>query len=241
MPPLDDSEIERVLVVTAHPDDLDFGAAGTIAQWTAKGIEVSYCICTNGDQGGEDPSVPRADMPKIRKREQIEAGKVLGVTNIEFLNHRDVWLTPTIELRKQIVIEIRKTKPQRMLIQSPERNWDRLFSSHPDHIAAGEAAIQAVYPDARNAFAFEELLKDEGLEPWRVREVWVMSHNTPDHFIDITDTFDKKLAALNAHVSQTAHNPNLEQMIREWGERNAKLNGLADGAVAEIFKIVSSD
>ena len=241
MPPLDDSEIERVLVVTAHTDDLDFGAAGTIAQWTAKGIEVSYCICTNGDQGGEDPSVPRADMPKIRKREQIEAGKVLGVTNIEFLNHRDGWLTPTIELRKQIVREIRKTKPQRMLIQSPERNWDRLFSSHPDHMAAGEAAIQAVYPDARNAFAFEELLKDEGLEPWRVREVWVMSHNTPDHFIDITETFDKKLAALNAHISQTAHNPNLEQMIREFGERNAKLNGLADGAVAEIFKIVSSD
>ena len=241
MPPLDDSEIERVLVVTAHPDDLDFGAAGTIAQWTAKGIEVSYCICTNGDQGGEDPSVPRADMPKIRKRKQIEAGKVLGVTNIEFLNHRDGWLTPTIELRKQIVREIRKTKPQRMLIQSPERNWDRLFSSHPDHMAAGEAAIQAVYPDARNAFAFEELLKDEGLEPWRVREVWVMSHNTPDHFIDITETFDKKLAALNAHISQTAHNPNLEQMIREFGERNAKLNGLADGAVAEIFKIVSSD
>ena len=241
MPPLDDSEIERVLVVTAHTDDLDFGAAGTIAQWTAKGIEVSYCICTNGDQGGEDPSVPRADMPKIRQREQIEAGKVLGVTNIEFLNHRDGWLVPTIELRKQIVREIRKTKPQRMLIQSPERNWDRLFSSHPDHMAAGEAAIQAVYPDARNAFAFEELLKDEGLEPWRVREVWVMSHNTPDHFIDITDTFYKKLAALNAHVSQTAHNPNLEQMIREWGERNAKLNGLADGAVAEIFKIVSSD
>ena len=241
MPPLDDSEIERVLVVTAHPDDLDFGAAGTIAQWTAKGIEVSYCICTNGDQGGEDPSVPRADMPKIRQREQIEAGKVLGVTNIEFLNHRDGWLVPTIELRKQIVRDIRKTKPQRMLIQSPERNWDRLFSSHPDHMAAGEAAIQAVYPDARNAFAFEELLKDEGLEPWRVREVWVMSHNTPDHFIDITETFDKKLAALNAHISQTAHNPNLEQMIREFGERNAKLNGLADGAVAEIFKIVSSD
>ena len=216
MPPLDDSEIERVLVVTAHPDDLDFGAAGTIAQWTAKGIEVSYCICTNGDQGCEDPSVPRADMPKIRKREQIEAGKVLGVTNIEFLNHRYGWLTPTIELRKQIVREIRKTKPQRMLIQSPERNWDRLFSSHPDHMAAGEAAIQAVYPDARNAFAFEELLKDEGLEPWRVREVWVMSHNTTDHFIDITETFDKKLAALNAHISQTAHNPNLEQMIREF-------------------------
>ena len=241
MPPLDDSEIERVLVVTAHPDDLDFGAAGTIAQWTAKGIEVSYCICTNGDQGGEDPEVPREDMPKIRQREQRDAGKILGVSNIEFLNHRDGWLVPTIELRKQIVREIRKSKPQRMLIQSPERNWDRLFSSHPDHMAAGEAAIQAVYPDARNPFAFEDLLKTEGLEPWHVREVWVMSHHTPDHFIDVKDTFDKKIQALHAHVSQTAHNPNLEKMVREWGERNAKLNGLADGQVAEIFRIVSSD
>jgi len=241
MPPLDDSEIERVLVVTAHPDDLDFGAAGTIAQWTAKGIEVSYCICTNGDQGGEDPDVPREDMPKIRQKEQRDAGKILGVTNIEFLNHRDGWLVPTIDLRKQIVREIRKSKPQRMLIQSPERNWDRLFSSHPDHMAAGEAAIQAVYPDARNPFAFEDLLKYEGLEPWHVREVWVMSHHTPDHFIDVTDTFDKKIAALQAHVSQTAHNPNLEKMIREWGERNAKLNGLADGRVAEIFRVVASE
>ena len=199
MPPLEDSEIERVLVVTAHPDDLDFGAAGTIAQWTAMGIEVSYCICTNGDQGGEDPDVPREEMPKIRQREQREAGKVLGVTNIEFLNHRDGYLVPTIELRKQIVREIRKSKPHRMLIQSPERNWDRLFSSHPDHMAAGEAAIQAVYPDARNPFAFEDLLKDEGLEPWRVREVWVMSHHAPDHFGGVTETFDKKIAALQAH------------------------------------------
>ena len=153
MRPLPDSEIERVLVVTAHPDDCDFGAAGTIAQWSAKGIKVSYCICTNGDQGGEDPSVPREEMPKIRQAEQRAAGKILGVEDITFLNYRDGWLTPTIELRKEIVRVIRKVKPQRMLIQSPDRNWDRLFASHPDHMAAGEAAIQAVYPDSRNAFA----------------------------------------------------------------------------------------
>ena len=108
-------------------------------------------------------------------------------------------------------------------------------------MAAGEAAIQAVYPDARNPFAFEDLLKDEGLEPWRVRELWVMSHHTPDHVVDVTETFDKKIAALHAHVSQTAHNPNLENMLREWGERNAKLHGLPEGHLAEIFKIVSSD
>ncbi len=243
MEPIADSEIQRTLFVTAHPDDLDFGAGGTIAQWTAKGIEVFYCICTNGDQGGEDPSVPREEMPKIRQREQRDAAKALGVPseNIEFLNHRDGWLVPTIELRKEIVRVIRKVKPQRMVIQSPERNWDRIPASHPDHMAAGEAAIQAVYPDARNAFAFEDLLKNEKLEPWRVREVWVMSHKEPDHFVDITDTFDLKIAALNAHVSQTAHNSEMPRMVREWGERNAKAQGLPDGRVAEVFKIVNTD
>lgn len=241
MRPLPDAEIERVLVVTAHPDDCDFGAAGTIAQWTAKGIQVSYCICTNGDQGGEDPSVPREEMPKIRQAEQRAAAKILGVSDITFLNYRDGWLTPTIELRKDIVRVIRKVKPQRMLIQSPDRNWDRLFASHPDHMAAGEAAIQAVYPDARNAFAFEDLLKDEGLQPWRVKEVWMMSTNQPDHFVDVTDTFDKKIAALHAHVSQTAHNLDMPKMVREWGERNAAANNLPAGSVAEIFKIINTD
>jgi LmbE family N-acetylglucosaminyl deacetylase len=180
-------------------------------------------------------------MPKIRQREQREAGLAVGVTDITFLNYRDGWLVPTIELRKDIVRQIRITKPDRMLIQSPDRNWDRLFASHPDHMAAGEAAIQAVYPDARNPFAFEDLLKNEGLQPWRVKEVWVMSNSNPDHFIDITSTFDKKMKALHSHVSQTAHNENLENMVREWGERNAKANNLPAGSVAEVFKIVNTN
>jgi LmbE family N-acetylglucosaminyl deacetylase len=180
-------------------------------------------------------------MPKIRQREQRDAGKVVGVEDITFLNYRDGWLVPTIELRKDIVRQIRITRPQRMLIQSPDRNWDRLFASHPDHMAAGEAAIQAVYPDSRNPFAFEDLLKDEGLEPWRVQEVWVMSTQNPDHYVDITDVFDKKMKALDAHVSQTAHNPNLEKMVREWGEKNAAANNLAEGSIAEVFKIINTN
>ena len=240
MEPIADSEISRVLVVTAHPDDVDFGAGGTIAQWTAKGIEVAYCIATNGDQGGEDPDIPRDQMPVIRQREQRDAGKILGVTDIEFLNYRDGWLEPTIELRKKIVKAIRRVKPDRMIIQSPERNWDRLGASHPDHMAAGEAAIQAVYPDARNRFAFMDLL-DEGLEPWRVKEVWVTSMITPNHYVDITDTFPKKMAALHAHVSQTAHNADLEKMVREWGERNAVTGGLPEGRIAEAFRVVNTN
>lgn len=240
MTPLPDSEIKRVLVVMAHPDDCDFGAGGTIAQWTSQGIEVSYCIITNGDQGGEESGIPVEEMAKVRQQEQRDAGKALGVTQITYLNYRDGWLMPSIELRKEIVKAIRIAKPDRMVVQSPERNWERIYSSHPDHLAAGETAIQAVYPDARNPFAFPEL-KAAGLEPWRVREVWITGSPTPNHFVDITETFSKKMAALHAHVSQTAHNKELENMVRSWGERNAEANGLAQGRVAEIFKVISTD
>ena len=240
MTPIADEEIKRILVVMAHPDDCDFGAGGTIAHWTAKGIDVSYCIITNGDQGGEESGIPLEEMPKVRQKEQRDAGRALGVTSIQFLNHRDGWLMPSIELRKEIVREIRRAKPDRMVIQSPERNWDRIGASHPDHLAAGETAIQAVYPDARNPFAFTDL-RAEGFEPWRVREVWVTGSPNPNHFVDITDTFDKKMAALRAHVSQTAHNKELETMVRGWGERNAQSQGLAEGRIAEIFKIVNTD
>ena len=240
MTPIADEEIKRILVVMAHPDDCDFGAGGTIAHWTAKGIDVSYCIITNGDQGGEESGIPLEEMPKVRQKEQRDAGRALGVTSIQFLNHRDGWLMPSIELRKEIVREIRRAKPDRMVIQSPERNWDRIGASHPDHLAAGETAIQAVYPDARNPFAFTDL-RAEGFEPWRVREVWVTGSPNPNHFVDITEAFDKKMAALRAHVSQTAHNKELENMVRGWGERNAQSQGLAEGRIAEIFKIVNTD
>jgi LmbE family N-acetylglucosaminyl deacetylase len=237
---MDDSSVERILFVTAHPDDLDFGAGGTIAQWTDKGIEVSYYVCTNGDQGGVDPNVPRSEMPKIRQKEQRDAGAILGVSDIHFLNHVDGHLVPTIELRKEIVRAIRTVRPQRMVIQNPERNWERIFSSHPDHMAAAEAAMQAVYPDAGNPFAFEDLLKVEGLQPWTVQEVWVMSPNTINHVVDITSTIDRKLAAIKAHVSQTAHSPELDDRIREWGSKNAEAHGLSQGSYAETFRVVAT-
>ena len=224
----------------AHPDDCDFGAGGTIAQWSAKGIQVSYCIITNGDQGGEESGIPLEDMAQVRQKEQRDAGAALGVSDITYLNYRDGWLMPSIELRKEIVKAIRIAKPDRMVVQSPERNWERIFASHPDHLAAGETAIQAVYPDARNPYAFTDL-KEAGFEPWRVREVWMTGSPTPNHFVDITDTFSKKMAALHAHVSQTAHNKELEKMVREWGERNAQAQGLAAGRVAEVFKVIGTD
>ena len=240
MTPLPDEEIKRILVVMAHPDDCDFGAGGTIAQWTSRGIEVSYCIITNGDQGGEASDFPLEEMAQVRQREQRAAGKELGVDIVTYLNYRDGSLFPSLELRKDIVREIRRAKPDRMVVQSPERNWERIFASHPDHLAAGETAIQAVYPDARNPYAFTDL-KDAGFEPWRVRELWITGSPQPNHYVDITETFPKKMAALRAHVSQTAHNNELEEMVRSWGEKNAEANGLPTGRIVEIFKVVNSD
>ena len=240
MEPIADSEIKRVLVINAHPDDSDFGASGTIAAWIKQGIEVSYVMCTNGDQGGEESQYTKEEMPMVRQREQRAAGAVIGVTDITFLNYVDGHLEPTIALRKDLVREIRRVKPDRMICQSPERNWDRIGASHPDHLAAGEAAIQAVYPDARNPYAFTELL-EEGFEPWRVKEVWMSGFPQPDHWVDITDTFDLKIKVLREHASQTNHIEDFEGMLREWGQRNAGLGGLPEGRIAESFKIVNTN
>jgi LmbE family N-acetylglucosaminyl deacetylase len=237
---LHDSEVARALVVTAHPDDVDFGAAGTVHTWTAGGVEVVYCICTDGDAGGFDPAVDRADIPGIRRAEQEAAAKAVGVHDVRFLGYPDGRLHATVELRRDISRVIRQVRPQRVLIQSPERNWARVGASHPDHLAAGAAAIAAVYPDARNPFAHPELLADEGLEEWAVAETWVMAHPENNHHVDITDLFDVKLAALRAHVSQTAHMDGLEARLREWFGASAVAAGLAEGRLAERFFVVST-
>ena len=232
---LDDSEVARVLVVTAHPDDADFGASGTIAGWVDAGISVTFCVITDGDAGGFDPSVPRSEIPGIRRREQVAAAAAVGVADVRFLGYRDGELTVSHGLRRDLSRVIRQVRPERMLIQTPERNWERIPATHPDHMAAGEAAIQAVYPDARNPFAHPSLLDDEGLEAWSVREVWVMGHHTLTHYVDITETFPRKLAALRAHESQTGHLEDLEGFVRGWNARTAEAAGLPEGRLAEGF------
>lgn len=232
--------VERALVVVAHPDDVDFGAAGTIASWTESGIEVSYCICTDGDAGGFDPAVPRTAIGAIRQSEQRAAAKEVGVEDVTFLGYPDGRLLVTVELRRDISRVIRQKRPQRMLVQSPERNWERIYASHPDHLAAGEAAISAVYPDARNPFAHLELAA-EGWDAWTVGEVWVMTSGTnANRYVDVTDTFAKKLAALEAHVSQTAHMEDLEGMLRTWLKVNAVAAGFCEERLAEAFRVVNT-
>lgn len=229
---------ERVLVVTAHPDDVDFGSAGSIALWTAAGVQVAYCIATYGDAGGFDDT-PREEMPLLREAEQRAAAAEIGVTDVTFLGHQDGRVYVTHELRRDIARQIRRVRPQRVLTQSPQRNWQRIAPSHPDHLAVGEATMCAVYPDARNPFAHPELLAEEGLEAWTVPEVWLSGGPQPDHWVDVTDVFDRKLAALKAHVSQTAHmGDGLETMLREWHGANAKLGGFGPGRLAEAYQVV---
>jgi len=229
---------DRVLVVTAHPDDPDFGFSGTIAAWTAAGVEVAYCIATYGDAGGFDDT-PRERMPLLREAEQRAAAAEVGVSDLTFLGYPDGRLSVTHELRRDITRQVRRVRPQRVLTQSPERNWQRIAASHPDHLAVGEAVLCAVYPDARNPFAHPELLAEEGLPAWTVSEVWLVGGPQPNHWVDVTDTFDRKLAALQAHASQTGHlGDGLETMLREWNGANAAAAGLGLGRLAEAYQAV---
>jgi LmbE family N-acetylglucosaminyl deacetylase len=232
--------VERVLVVVAHPDDVDFGAAGTIATFTDAGLEVSYCIVTDGDAGGFDPDVPRSEIGGIRQQEQRAAAKAVGVEDVVFLGYPDGQLEVSLGLRRDITRVIRQKRPQRILLQSPERNWERIYASHPDHLAAGEAAMCAVYPDARNPFTHLELA-EEGLEAWTVGEVWVMSTgDKANRYIDVTDVFARKIAALRAHESQTGHMDDLEDRLRMWLTLNATAAGYPEGQLAEAFRVLDT-
>jgi LmbE family N-acetylglucosaminyl deacetylase len=229
---------ERVLVVVAHPDDVDFASSGTIAGWTATAVQVSYCIATYGDAGGFDET-PRDQMPILREREQRAAAAAIGVTDVTFLGYPDGQLYVTHELRRDIARQIRRVRPQLVLTSTPNRNFQRVAPSHPDHLAIGEATLCAVYPDARNPFAHPELLADEGLEAWTVPEVWVSGGAEADHWVDITDVFDRKLAALRAHASQTAHlGDGLEKLLREWNGANAAAAGFPLGRLAEAYQVL---
>jgi LmbE family N-acetylglucosaminyl deacetylase len=229
-----------VLVVTAHPDDVDFGAAGTVAAFTDAGVEVAYCIVTDGDAGGHDRTISRPEMAAIRRDEQRAAAAQVGVTDVTFLAHPDGRVIASLELRRDISRVIRRFRPQRVLAQSPERMWDRIFASHPDHLAAGDAATCAVYPDARNPFAHPELL-DEGLEPHTVDELWLMAApptSSPESAVAVETNVERKIAALLCHRSQIDDPDGLAKRIREWAEATALAADLPSGSSAEIFQIV---
>ena len=235
--------MRRVLVVTAHPDDVDFGSAGTVAAFTSAGLEVTYCIVTNGEAGGSDRSMSRAEMAALRQDEQRAAAATVGVTDVRFLGHPDGQVEASRALRRDISRVIRQVTPERVVTQSPERNWDVIYASHPDHLAAGEAAVCAVYPDARNPFAHPELLDDEGLEPWTVPELWVMgpvgsSGPSAGIAVDTTATVQRKVAALLCHKSQIADPEGMTERILTGARAQGEVAGLPEGSSAELFRVI---
>lgn len=232
-------KIKRVLVVAAHPDDIDFGAAGTVATLIESGVEVAYCIVTDGDAGGSDESVPRVEMALLRREEQRNAAACLGVFNISYLGYPDGRVIASLELRRDISRVIRQSCPQLVIAPSPERVWERIFVSHPDHLAVGEATVCAIYPDARNPFAHPELLS-EGIRPHVVEKLWLMADPNPNLSVDVTKHFEAKIAALECHQSQIADITAIAQRLSEAGRVAALNSGLPDGSIAELFRAIST-
>jgi len=230
---------ERALVVCAHPDDVDFGAGGTVAALTAAGTTVSYCLATSGEAGSDHLTIAAEELRLLREAEQTAAARRLGVDDLTFLGFPDGRLEPTVALRGGITAAIRRSRPDLVICQSPERLLERIFASHPDHLAAGEATLCAVYPDSRNPRSFPEQVAG-GLAPHTVPEVWLMAHPEPDLRIDVTDTFARKIDALRAHESQTGHRDDLESMVRGWLAAGAAAGGFPEGRLAESFKVITT-
>ncbi|WP_327585653.1 PIG-L family deacetylase [Nonomuraea sp. NBC_00507] len=235
---LPEAEINRVLVVTAHPDDADFGAAGSVALFVDRGVEVTYLLITDGDAGGNERTLDNSGMAELRRSEQRAAAKAVGVTDVRFFGYSDGQVVPSLELRRDIARVIRQVRPDLVITHHPDRNYRFIAPSHPDHRAVGGATLDAVYPDARNPYAFPELLKDEGLKAWTVREVWLNGGPTPNHWVDITDAIDRKLAALQSHVSQVSHVEGFAEFVRGRFAAWAEEAGFGEGRYAEAFQVV---
>lgn len=231
--------VERVLCFTAHPDDIDFGAAGTIAAWTAAGVEVSYCIMTDGDAGGFDPE-QRDEIVRLRTAEQERAAALVGVTDIHYLHQRDGFLEPSHEVMRDVVRLIRRLRPDVVLSMHPERDWNRIQKSHPDHLAVGEAVTRAVYPALENPFAYPELAA-AGLEAYKLPWLWLFAgpEARENHFVDVTEHVDSKLAAIHIHTSQHPDVEAMDRTVRALMLGTGRRAGLPAGGSAEAFHLVS--
>ena len=236
-----DHTVDRVLVVVAHPDDAEFWVGGSIALWTDAGTEVIYCVLSDGQAGGFDPATPRTQIPQIRRAEQVEAAALLGVGDVRFfgLSEGD-FRQAGRALHVDLVQVIRQVRPQRVVTWSPEWNWRRFRSCHPDHLATGDAVLTAIYPDAGNQFALPQLKEQEGLDAWTVGEVWLL--NSPqrevNRYVDITETFDRKVAAVRAHMSQIKDPDTLADRLRARIAPNTAAARLSKGRLAETFQVV---
>lgn len=231
---------ERVLAFAAHPDDLDFGAAGTVAALTAAGVEVQYCIMTDGDAGGFDDRDP-AETARLRHEEQRVAASRVGVSTVHFLGERDGFLEPSHEVMEKVVRLIRQVRPNIVMAMHPERNWDRLQRSHPDHLACGEAVTRAIYPASENPFSYPGLLNDEGLEAYKVPWLWLYGapKERENGFVNITEFFGQKMDALRAHFTQHPDVGAMEKFVNQQCLANGERGELPVGSLAEAFHLVA--
>ncbi len=231
-----ESQFNKAMVVTAHPDDAEYGCSGSVAKWCRQGWEVTYVLCTDGSKGTEDRDITSEQLAKIRAEEQVNAGKILGLKTVEFLGYPDGYLEPTLDVRRDISRQIRIHRPDVLITTNPTRDLlNSGYIGHPDHFAAGEAALSAVFPSARDHLTFPELFYDEGLEPHKVREVWVMSFGTQADFWNPLEEEDVETSvkALQAHVSQV---PDLEKAGKWMKERRAELGKKIGAEYAESFR-----
>lgn len=227
-----EQEYRRGMVVVAHADDAEWGCSGTVAKWCAEGWEVVYVLCTDGSKGSDDLEMTSEELVKLREQEQTNAGKVLGLHKVVFLGYEDAMLQPTLDLRRDIAREIRRYRPDVLICMGPNRKLSGDgYIGHPDHFASGEAALSAVFPSARDRLTFPELL-EEGLEPHKVKEVWIMEFDEADHYVDVSDYIDTSIAALKEHKSQVSPEDADKYMAQWRGDIGEK----AGMKYAESFK-----
>jgi LmbE family N-acetylglucosaminyl deacetylase len=226
---------ERVLVVAAHPDDIEFGASGTIARWVREGARVNYLIATRGDKGSDDPDADVVALAALREREQRAAAAEIGVDGVEFLDEPDGQVEPSLALRERITRVIRTQRPDIVMTHDPTVLFvNNEWVNHPDHRAVGQVTVDAVFPTARDPLNFREHL-DEGLAPWKVGELYLWSTNEANQLVDIGETLDAKVEALGRHASQFRSFDEIARWVRR---RSEELGERAGYRAAEGFRRV---
>jgi LmbE family N-acetylglucosaminyl deacetylase len=227
---------DRVLVVAAHPDDIEFGAAGVVARWVSEGAEVRYLLVTRGDKGSDDPATDPGALAARREDEQRAAAAELGVGGVDFLDEPDGQVEPTLRLREQVTRAVRAYRPEVVMTHDPTVLFvNNEWVNHPDHRAVGVATVDAVFPTARDPLNFREHF-EAGLRPWKVAELFLWSTNEANQLVDITATLDRKVAALRHHVSQFSHFDDVERWLRR---RSEELGERAGYRAAEGFRRVT--
>ena len=221
----------KAMIVSPHPDDAEYGVAGTVAHWTKEGKDILYVVCTNGDKGTSDVTIKPEELARIREREQLDAAKMLGVKDVVFLRHPDQGLEDTPEFRGKIVRLIRMYKPEIVVTADPYRR----YLWHRDHRITGQVTLDAIFPYARDRFSYPDLM-EEGLHPHKVKEVLLWASEDMNYRLDITDTFDLKIAALRCHKSQMAEIPFQKTEFENWlRQRHKDMAEGEDFELAEAF------